>query len=180
MHRSRAKLAWRFVFGPWGYLHTRPESEPAGCADALPCEATPIFHCLVDRQELLLKSRMGAPIHWQNVQMYFHGAWINILAMMILDGPTVRAHGVFFGYGPFAWANVLCTAAMGLVMAALLKFLDNMARVYAAAVSMMVALVASWPLFGIPISPQVCAQPAHWGEGASSFTCARVARLILV
>eukprot|EP00908_Phaeocystis_cordata_P002872 Transcript_13116.p4 GENE.Transcript_13116~~Transcript_13116.p4 ORF type:complete len:171 (-),score=22.02 Transcript_13116:118-630(-) len=123
---------------------------------------------------------MGAPIHWQNVQMYFHGAWINILAMMILDGPTVRAHGVFFGYGPFAWANVLCTAAMGLVMAALLKFLDNMARVYAAAVSMMVALVASWPLFGIPISPQVCAQPAHWGEGASSFTCARVARLILV
>ena len=123
---------------------------------------------------------MGAPIHWQNVQMYFHGAWINILAMMILDGSTVRAHGVFFGYGPFAWANVLCTAAMGLVMAALLKFLDNMARVYAAAVSMMVALVASWPLFGIPISPQVCAQPAHRGEGASSFTCARVARLILV
>ena len=29
------------------------------------------------------------------------------------------------------------------------------ARVYAAAVSMMVVLVASWPLFGVPISAQV-------------------------
>ena len=41
------------------------------------------------------------------------------------------------------------------MQAALLKFLDNIARVYAAAVSMMVVLVASWPLFGVPISPQV-------------------------
>merc|ERR1711865_1172004 len=70
--------------------------------------------------ELLLKSRMDAPIHWQNLQMYIHGTWINLL-----------------------------------VMAALLKYLDNIARVYAAAVSMMVVLVASWPLFGVPIAPQV-------------------------
>jgi UDP-sugar transporter A1/2/3 len=105
--------------------------------------------------ELLLKSRMDAPIHWQNLQMYIHGTWINLLVMLLVDGPSIREHGLWHGYGTYAWANVLCTASMGLVMAALLKFLDNIARVYAAAVSMMVVLVASWPLFGVPISPQV-------------------------
>ena len=51
--------------------------------------------------------------------------------------------------------TVLCLART-MQMAALLKYLDNIARVYAAAVSMMVVLVASWPLFGVPIAPQVC------------------------
>ena len=105
--------------------------------------------------ELLLKARMGAPIHWQNLQMYIHGTWINLLVMLVVDGATIRERGLWHGYGAYAWANVVCTACMGLVMAALLKFLDNIARVYAAAVSMMVVLVASWPLFGVPISAQV-------------------------
>ena len=68
--------------------------------------------------ELLLKSRMDAPIHWQNLQMYIHGAWINILIMLIVDGSTIREHGLWNGYGAYAWANVLCTASMGLVMVA--------------------------------------------------------------
>ena len=105
--------------------------------------------------ELLLKARMGAPIHWQNLQMYIHGTWINLLVMLVVDGATIRERGLWHGYGAYAWANVVCTACMGLVMAALLKFLDNIARVYAAAVSMVVVLVASWPLFGVPISAQV-------------------------
>lgn len=105
--------------------------------------------------ELLLKRRMNASIHWQNIQMYMHGAWLNTLAAVVLDGKDIADKGVFHGYNGFAYANVLLTAFMGLSVAAILKYVDNIARVYAHAASLIVVFVFSWPLFGVPITAQV-------------------------
>ena len=41
---------------------------------------------------------------------------------------------------------------MGLVMAALLKFLDNIARVYAHAVAMLATMAISVQLFALPVT----------------------------
>ena len=46
-------------------------------------------------------------------------------------------------------------ALSGLAISAVLKYADNIARVYAHAIAMMVTMAASTQLFAAPITPQI-------------------------
>ena len=105
--------------------------------------------------EKLLKARVVAPIHWQNTQMYLHGLWLNATFMMIYDGSKISETGLLHGYTGWAWAAVVTNAFVGLAVSAVLKFCDNIARVYAHAISMIIVLVVSVPLFGQTLSAQI-------------------------
>merc|ERR1739848_898781 len=59
---------------------------------------------------LLLKGRVTAPLHWQNMQMYIHGVWLNFAFMMMYDGAVIRSAGVFHGYTWVTWAAIICNA----------------------------------------------------------------------
>lgn len=54
-----------------------------------------------------------------------------------------------------AWSVVVCNALNGLAISAVLKYADNIARVYAHAIAMMITMALSTQLFGTPITPQL-------------------------
>ena len=103
--------------------------------------------------EKLLKKRPSASIHWQNMQLYAWGVAFNALGFAIKDGGSL-ANGWSTGYeSGWAWAVVLCNACNGLAISAVLKFADNIARVYAHAVAMLATMLVSVRLFAAPITP---------------------------
>merc|ERR550537_2077290 len=59
------------------------------------------------------------------------------------------------GFNGAAWTVVVCNALNGLAISAVLKYADNIARVYAHAIAMMVTMGVSTQLFHAPITPQL-------------------------
>ena len=103
--------------------------------------------------EKLLKKRPSASIHWQNMQLYAWGVAFNALGFALKDGGSL-ANGWSTGYeSGWAWAVVLCNACNGLAISAVLKFADNIARVYAHAIAMVATMLVSVRLFAAPITP---------------------------
>jgi len=105
--------------------------------------------------EKLLKGRPSASIHWQNIQMYIWGVAFNALGAWLKDGEAMATHGILSGFSAAAWAVVLCNALNGLAISAVLKYADNIARVYAHAIAMMITMAVSTQLFKAPITPQL-------------------------
>ena len=64
--------------------------------------------------------------------MYIHGLWLNATFMLIYDGDAIREKGLLHGYTGWAWAAIVTNAFVGLAVSAVLKYCDNIARVYAA------------------------------------------------
>ncbi|KAL1496497.1 hypothetical protein AB1Y20_016451 [Prymnesium parvum] len=105
--------------------------------------------------EKLLKGRPSASLHWQNVQMYIWGVLFNGIGAYLKDGEAMRQGGVLAGFSLSAWAVVACNALNGLAISAVLKYADNIARVYAHAIAMMLTMSLSVQLFGAPVTPQL-------------------------
>lgn len=113
--------------------------------------------------------------------MYLHGLWLNATFMWIYDGEVIREKGLLHGYTGWAWSAIVTNAFVGLAVSAVLKYCDNIARVYAApptdltrkppllirrvrlaapgryahSISMIVVLVVSVPLFGQTLTAQI-------------------------
>ena len=64
-------------------------------------------------------------------------------------------NGLLHGFDHSAWIVVVCNALNGLAISAVLKYADNIARVYAHAIAMMVTMAVSTQLFHAPITPQL-------------------------
>ncbi|KOO27146.1 cmp-sialic acid transporter 4-like protein [Chrysochromulina tobinii] len=105
--------------------------------------------------ERLLKGRPTASIHWQNIQMYVWGVGFNAIAAWQKDGVSMARNGLLHGFDHSAWIVVVCNALNGLAISAVLKYADNIARVYAHAIAMMVTMAVSTQLFHAPITPQL-------------------------
>lgn len=105
--------------------------------------------------EKLLKGRPSSSIHWQNIQMYIWGVAFNAVGAWMKDGPALAERGLLAGFTASAWAVVVCNALNGLAISAVLKYADNIARVYAHAIAMMATMAASTQLFRAPITPQL-------------------------
>jgi len=107
--------------------------------------------------EKLLKNRPSASIHWQNIQLYLWGVVFNAVGFYWKDGGGSHksSSSLLAGFGAQAWLVVICNALNGLAISAVLKYADNIARVYAHAIAMMVTMVISIRLFGAPVTPQL-------------------------
>ena len=107
--------------------------------------------------EKLLKGRPESSVHWQNAQMYIWGVALNG-AKFVLDARNMAQlsrGGLLGGFNGWACAAVLCNALMGISIGFVLKFANNIARVYAHGIAMLVTLLITWQLFGTPITMQV-------------------------
>jgi len=105
--------------------------------------------------EKLLKDRPADSIHWQNVQLYVWGIVFNVLAALLHSGRSALGERFFVGFRGWAWAVVLNNACNGLAISAILKYADNIARVYAHACAMLVTMMLSVVLFGTSPSAQL-------------------------
>jgi len=106
--------------------------------------------------EKLLKDKSKDSIHWQNIQLYFWGIVFNFVGTLLHDpAALVQGGGPFVGYNFWAVMVVLNNAFNGLAISAILKYADNIARVYAHACAMLCTMVLSVVLFGENPTPQL-------------------------
>jgi len=105
--------------------------------------------------EKLLKDKFTQSIHWQNIQLYTWGIIFNFIGTGMKDSGTMMEGGFFYGYNSFTWLVVLNNAINGLAISAILKYADNIARVYAHAAAMLTTMVLSIFLFGAAPTPQL-------------------------
>jgi len=106
--------------------------------------------------EKLLKDKAKDSIHWQNVQLYFWGVLFNLVGSLMHDpGVLFEGGGLLKGYNSWACMVVLNNALNGLAISAILKYADNIARVYAHAAAMLTTMVLSVLLFGQKPTPQL-------------------------
>ncbi|GER48652.1 nucleotide-sugar transporter family protein [Striga asiatica] len=101
--------------------------------------------------EFLMKKNNDS-LYWQNIQLYTFGAIFN-LAKLILDdfrngfekGPWWQR--LFNGYSIATWMVVLNLGSTGLLVSWLMKYADNIVKVYSTSMAMLLTMVLSVFLF---------------------------------
>ena len=107
--------------------------------------------------ELLLKKDGSLhSIHLQNMLLYAWGILFNGIALLVKDRERVIARGLFDGYSFAVWLLVTNNALNGLAISAILKFANNIVRVFAHTMAMMLTMILEVLLVSAPLSPQLC------------------------
>jgi len=119
--------------------------------------------------EKLLKSNASSSIHWQNIQLYGWGCAFNFFGALMSNPEVMSSGNPLQGFNFWAWMVVLNNALNGLAISAILKYADNIARVYAHAMAMMVTMVVSIFLFGQEVTPQLAIAVAMVGASAVQY-----------
>lgn len=101
--------------------------------------------------EYLLKKDNDS-FYWQNVQIYTFGVLFNMIRLIMEDitsgfekGPWWKR--LFNGYDYITWLVVLNLSSTGLLVSWLMKYSDNIAKVYATSMAMLLTMVLSVWLF---------------------------------
>jgi len=89
--------------------------------------------------EKLLKGENGAveeSIHWQNMQLYFFGLLFGFASLT-----KTSASSFFEGFNAWAYATIISLALGGLLVSFILKYLDNIAKCFVAALAIVLVAV---------------------------------------
>lgn len=84
-------------------------------------------------------------IHWKNMQLYVFGLMFGLISLcMDATSASLPGRNLFDGFNAFAYATVATLAICGLLVSFILKHLDNVAKCFCTALSMLcVALLDS-------------------------------------
>ena len=92
-------------------------------------------------------------IHWQNLQLYFWGALFATISMAIHSFQSgAGIEELWRGHNLLSITLIFNYASVGLATAFVLKYLDNIAKNFAAVTAMFVAAFAAFMLFDEPLS----------------------------
>ncbi|OVA06382.1 Nucleotide-sugar transporter [Macleaya cordata] len=101
--------------------------------------------------EFLMKKNNDS-LYWQNVQLYTFGAIFNMARLLVDDfrggfenGPWWQR--LFNGYNAITWMVVLNLGSTGLLVSWLMKYADNIVKVYSTSMAMLLTMVLSVYLF---------------------------------
>ncbi|CAL8346222.1 unnamed protein product [Merluccius merluccius] len=64
--------------------------------------------------------------------------------MLVYDGERLREHGMFQGYNGITWTVVILQAVGGLVIAAVIKYADNILKGFATSLSIITSTLISY------------------------------------
>lgn len=112
--------------------------------------------------EKIMKDKANVTIHWQNFQLYLWGILFCFIGDWISrrNGPQVDQGGpfqnFFQGYNYWAVTLLFNNMFMGLSISAIMKFVDNIARVYTHTVAMLITMV-----LGVVLWHPLPHPPAH-------------------
>ena len=76
-------------------------------------------------------------IHFQNVQLYVFGVIFGVISLRMSSSGARELSNAFDGFNAFAYATVGTLAVCGLLVSFILKYLDNVAKCFCAAISML-------------------------------------------
>jgi len=84
----------------------------------------------------------------RNLQMYSCGIVSAGLACLLQEGSKLVEHGFFYGYDGWVWAIVGLLSLGGIYISLVIKYLDNLWKSFASAVSISVVSLLSAYIFG--------------------------------
>ncbi|CAA2951686.1 CMP-sialic acid transporter 1 [Olea europaea subsp. europaea] len=101
--------------------------------------------------EFLMKKNNDS-LYWQNVQLYTFGAIFNLAKLVFDDFRSGFDKGLwwqrlFYGYSITTWMVVLNLGSTGLLVSWLMKYADNIVKVYSTSMAMLLTMVLSVFLF---------------------------------
>ncbi|CDJ67155.1 UDP-N-acetylglucosamine transporter, putative [Eimeria necatrix] len=97
--------------------------------------------------EKLLKQKT-ATIWVNNMQLAIYGVTAGLVGAFWNDGEAIRRNGFFQGYSGMTVAAILLQALGGLVVAAVLKYADNILKCFGNAMSIVFSCLMSWWIVG--------------------------------
>jgi len=92
--------------------------------------------------EKILK-QSDASIWMRNIQLASIGALLALVGCFVQDGDKIRQDGFMQGYCGIVWAVILLQAVGGLVVAAVLKYADNILKCFGNALSIVLSCLLS-------------------------------------
>merc|ERR1712060_926632 len=92
--------------------------------------------------EKILK-QTDASIWIRNIQLAMFGASCGLLGALYQDGAAISEHGFMQGYTFLVWGVILLQAVGGLVVAAVMKYADNILKCFGNALSIVLSCILS-------------------------------------
>ncbi|KAB1207640.1 CMP-sialic acid transporter 4 [Morella rubra] len=102
--------------------------------------------------EAIIKKRPSRNINVQNFWLYVFGMIFNALAILVQDFDAVLNKGFFHGYSLITVLMIVNHALSGIAVSMVMKYADNIVKVYSTSVAMLLTAVVSVFLFGFNLS----------------------------
>jgi len=102
--------------------------------------------------ENLLKNT-GQSIHLQNLQMYAWGVFFSFLGLQMEGASDMALYTA--GYSTPVFLSIIMLSMTGLMTSAVMKYADNMIKLFALACSMFFVMFVSSTYFKAPLTPQL-------------------------
>ncbi|CAN1805167.1 CMP-sialic acid transporter 4 [Linum perenne] len=102
--------------------------------------------------EAIIKKRPSRNINVQNFWLYVFGMAFNAVAILTQDFDAVINKGFFHGYSFITVLMILNHALSGIAVSMVMKYADNIVKVYSTSVAMLLTAVAAVFLFGFHLS----------------------------
>ncbi|GAB2291661.1 hypothetical protein Dimus_025917 [Dionaea muscipula] len=99
-----------------------------------------------------MKKRPRRNINVQNFWLYIFGMAFNAIAMLVQDFDAVVNKGFFHGYSFITVLMIVNHALCGITVSMVMKYADNIVKVYATAVAMLLTAIVSMFLFRFHLS----------------------------
>ncbi|KAG9444079.1 hypothetical protein H6P81_015419 [Aristolochia fimbriata] len=102
--------------------------------------------------EAIIKKRPSRNINVQNFWLYVFGMIFNAIAIVVQDFDAVMNKGFFHGYSLITICMILNHALSGIAVSMVLKYADNIVKVYSTSVAMLLTAVVAMILFNFHLS----------------------------
>mmetsp|Transcript_39762 Transcript_39762/g.55213 ORF Transcript_39762/g.55213 Transcript_39762/m.55213 type:complete len:331 (-) Transcript_39762:158-1150(-) len=102
--------------------------------------------------ELIMKKKPQRNVNVQNIYLYVFGILFNAVTIFVYDYDAVIGKGFFHGYTPIVFFMILNHALSGIAVSLVMKFADNIVKVYSTSVAMILTTLVSIPLFGFRLT----------------------------
>ncbi|KAA8590028.1 hypothetical protein FQN60_013393 [Etheostoma spectabile] len=93
-------------------------------------------------EKILKESKQSVWV--RNIQLGMFGLVFGLFGMLSYDGERVRESGMFQGYNTVTWTVVALQALGGLVIAAVIKYADNILKGFATSLSIILSTLISY------------------------------------
>ncbi|KAJ7969189.1 putative CMP-sialic acid transporter [Quillaja saponaria] len=103
--------------------------------------------------EAIIKKRPSRNINVQNFWLYVFGMIFNAVAIVVQDFDAVMNKGFFHGYSLITVLMILNHALSGIAVSMVMKYADNIVKVYSTSVAMLLTAVVSSVSFWFPSFP---------------------------
>ena len=122
-------------------------------AAALLSSSSSVYFEMMLKKQSASAAAQTASLWLRNIQLGLFATPLAAGAMLLNDGEFVGKHGVLQGFDNVVWCIVVLNGLGGLLVAATMKYADNIVKCFAAALAILSGTLLSVPIFGFTPAP---------------------------